>query len=239
MTLKGIVQAAFEADISPALQREGFSYVPSQFAYKRKQGVFTQIISITLSHKNTADDIRFWSAFNVDSPRYNAWRRQRGIDKFQGHLGDCMGWNIPGWRSDGGHTPSYDFSIPSERADVVRDWLSRCLKVGLPYLTELSSWEGLGSDLVRSRWHWGRAADYFVIADRQDRVVAALEADIEVLGAQDFSNSEGPYPVLVLKQRRQAAERDQAVASYRDRIETLVNSEQSAGSNALPRVDHL
>ncbi len=37
MTPKEIVQAAFQADISPALLGKGFSYVPSQFAYKDKE----------------------------------------------------------------------------------------------------------------------------------------------------------------------------------------------------------
>lgn len=238
MTPKEIVQAAFEADISPVLHGKAFSYVPSQFGYKRKQGDFTQIISIILSHNNTSEDIRFWSAFNVDSPRYNVWRRQNGMDKFQGRLGGCMDWNILNWRSNGDHSTSFDFSTPQQRSEVLRDWLSRCLKAGIPYLEELSSWEGLAADLVRWRWHWGRAADYFVIAGRPDRAVAALEAGIEFLVTQDFSTSEGAHPILVSKKRRQAAERDQKVASYRDRIEAITNSEQDGGLNALPRVGH-
>lgn len=224
MTPKEIVQAAFEADISHALLGKGFSYVPSQFSYKRKQGVFTQIISLTLSHKNTSEDIRFWSAFNVDSPRYNAWRKQNGMDELQGHLGGCMDWNIPNWRSDGDHSTSFDFSTPHQREDVLHDWVSRCLRAGIPYLEELSSWEGLGADLVRWRWHWGRAADYFVIADRPDRAVAALKAGIEFLEAQNFSTSESAHPILVRTKRRQVEERDQAVESYRERIETITGT---------------
>mgnify|MGYP007070469003 CR=1 FL=1 len=239
MTPKELVQAAFQADIAPTLQGKGFSYVPSQFAFKRKQGDFTQIISITLSHKNSSDGIRFWSAFNVDSSRYNAWRKQNGMDKFQGHLGGCMDWSIPDWRSDGDHSTSFDFSTPHLRADVLRDWLSRCLRAGIPYLEKLSSWEGLGADLVRWRWHWGRATDYFVMADRPDRAVAALEAGIEFLEAQDFSTSKGADPILVSKKRRQAAERNREVSSYRHRIETITNSGQGGGLNALPRVSHI
>jgi len=236
---KEIVQAAFEAEVWPVLQAKGFSYVPSQFAYKRKQGVFTQIISIILSHTNSADDIRFWSAFNVESSRYNAWLKGRGMEKCQQHLGGCMDWNIPGWRSDGDHSTSFEFSDPTQRGSVLREWILRCVKAGLPYLESLSSWEGLGDDLLRWRWHWGRAADFFVIGDRPDRAVAALEAGIEFLRAQDFSTSDRAHPILVSKKRRQAAERDQAVASYRERIETITNSEQGAGPNALPRVGQL
>jgi hypothetical protein len=113
------------------------------------------------------------------------------------------------------------------------------LRAGIPYLEKLSSWEGLGADVVRWRWHWGRAADYFVMADRPDRAVAALEAGIEFLEAQDFSTSKGADPILVSKKRRQAAERNREVSSYRHRIETITNSGQGGGLNALPRVSHI
>lgn len=227
MTPKEIVQAAFQADVSHVLQALGFSFLPSQFAYKRKAGVFTQIISITLSHKNSAEDIRFWSAFNVDSPSYNAWRKNHGMEKFEGYLGGSMDWNMPGWRSNGDHATSFEFSDPKGRAGVLRDWISRCLRVGVPYLESLSSWEGLGDDLVRCRWHWGRAADYFVIAGREDRAVSALETGIRELLAQDFSTSENAHPTLVSVKRRQAAERDSEVALYRERIARIQDSEQA------------
>lgn len=231
MTPKEIVQAAFEADVSHVLRALGFSYIPSQFAYKRKAGVFTQIISITLSHKNSAEDIRFWSAFNVDSPSYNAWRKNHGMEKFQGYLGGCMDWNMPGWRSDGDLATSFELSDPKQRPSVLRDWISRCLRAGLPYLESLSSWDGLGDDLLRWRWHWGRAADFFEIAGSEDRAVSALATGIRELLAQDFSTSEDAHPVLVSKKRRQAAERDSEVALYRERIARITNSEQAAHGN--------
>jgi hypothetical protein len=231
MTPKEIVQAAFEADVSHVLQALGFSYIPSQFAYKRKAGVFTQIISITLSHKNSAEDIRFWSAFNVDSPSYNAWRKNHGMEKFQGYLGGCMDWNIPGWRSDGDLATSFELSDPKQRPSVLRDWISRCVRVGLPYLESLSSWDGLGDYLLRWRWHWGRAADFFEIAGSEDRAVSALEAGIRELLAQDFSTSEDAHPILVSKKRRQAAERDSEVALYCERIARINNSERSSDGN--------
>ena len=231
MTPKEIVRAAFEADVSPLLQERGFSYNPSQFAFKRTREAFTQIISITLSHNNSSEDIKFWSALNVTSPRYNAWRKQHEMAKFEGYLGGCMDWNIPGWRPAEVQGTSFDFSEPNRRAGVMRDWLSRCLSVGLPYLESLSTWEGLADDLIRWRWHWGRAADYFVIAGRGDRAVSALETGIRELLAQDFTTSENAHPILVSKKRRQAADRDSEVALYRERIARIQEREQDAPSN--------
>jgi hypothetical protein len=236
MTPKEIVKAAFEAEVSPLLQERGFSYIPSQFAFKRTQGFFTQIISITLSHNNSSEDIKFWSAFNVTSPRYNAWRKQHEMDKFEGHLGGCMDWNIPGWRSEEDHNTSFDFSDPKQRANVLQDWLSKCLRAGLPYLDSLSAWEGLADDLVRWRWHWGRAADFSMIAGREDRAVSVLEAGIWDLQAQNFSTSENAHPILVSKKQRQATERDSEVALYRERIARITNSENlNPAINASPR----
>jgi hypothetical protein len=232
MTPKEIVQAAFESGVSNVLLGMGFSYIPSRFAYKRKAGVFTQIISVNLSHNNSSEDIRFWSAFNVDSTYYKAWRKNNGMEKFEGYLGGSMDWNIPGWRSNGDHASSFEFSDPNRRPGVLRDWISRCLRAGVPYLESLSSWEGLGDDLVRCRWHWGRAADYFVIAGREDRAVSALETGIRELMAQDFSTSEDAHPILVSKKRRQAAERDSEVALYRERIARIQDSEQAVTPNA-------
>ena len=232
MTPKEIVQAAFEAEVSHVLLAMGFSYIPSRFAYKRKAGVFTQIISVTLSHNNSSEDIRFWSAFNVDSTYYKAWRKNNGMENFEGYLGGSMDWNIPVWRSNGDHASSFEFSDSNGRSGVLRDWISRCLRAGVPYLESISSWEGLGDDLVRCRWHWGRAADYFVIAGREDRAVYALETGIRELLAQDFSTSEDAHPILVSKKRRQAAERDSEVALYRERIARITNSEQAVTPNA-------
>jgi hypothetical protein len=235
MTPKEIVQSAFEGQVSPILASHGFGYVRSQFAFKRKIDAFTQTISVTLSHMNTSDHIQFWSAFNVTSPRYNSWRKTQGLDRFEGHLGGCMDWNIPGWRPEGDHSTSFNFSEPGLRPRVLKDWVDRCLAAGIPFLDSLSSWEGLGNDLLRWRWHWGRAADFFVIADRPDKAVSALRAGIENLEAQDFSYSENAHPILRTKKKRQGAERDEEVASYRKRINELTNSEQGGAGQPATR----
>ena len=120
MTPKETLQAAFETGISPHLLVRGFRYVRSQFAYKRKAGDFTQQISITLSHHNTAESIEFSSGFYVSTPEYNKWRQQQGIEKFDGYVGWSMDWNISGWRSEDDPI-SFNFSPPEQRDAVLAD----------------------------------------------------------------------------------------------------------------------
>lgn len=232
MTPKETLQAAFEAVISSHLQERGFSYLRSQFAYQRKVGLFTQHISVTLSHQNTQQSITFWSAFNLTSPEYNKWRKQQGLEKFHGYLGGCTDWNIPGWREPGDFRTSFDFSEPDQRESVLTDWLRRCLSSGIPYLDSLSTWEGLANDLLRWGWHWGRAADFFLIAGRSEKAVAALHAGIGFLLKHDYSFSPNAHPTLVMKKKRQAKERDMEVESYRSRISLLDNSEQGGAADS-------
>jgi hypothetical protein len=227
MTPKETLQAAFEAGISPHLQERGFGFVRSQFGYQRKVGVFTQHISVTLSHYNTQQSITFWSAFNVASAEYNKWRKQHGLEKFNGYLGGSMDWNIPGWREPSDFRTSFDFSEPEQREYVLSDWLHRCLSSGIPYLDALSTWEGLANDLLRWNWHWGRPADFFMIAGETEKAVAALQAGIEFLLKQDYSFSPNAHPTLVMKKKRQEKERDTEVGSFRRRISLLRNSEQN------------
>lgn len=232
MTPKDILQTAFEAVISPHLDEHGFTYARSQFGYRRKVGVFTQHISVTLSHHNTQQSITFWSAFNVDSAEYNKWRKQRGLEKFNGYLGGCMDWNIPGWREPGDFRTSFDFSEPEQREPTLSDWLRRCLSSGIPYLDSLSTWEGLANDLLRRNCYWGRAADFFIIAGATEKAVAALQAGNEFLLKQDYSFSSNAHPTLVMKKKRQARGRDMEVESYRSRIGFLSSSEPDAGPNS-------
>jgi hypothetical protein len=134
MTPKETLQAAFEADITPVLEQEGFAYSRSRFAYRRKLNDFVQHISVTLSHNNTQQCIQFWTAFNVSSPRYNHWLREQGREEFEGYIGGCMDWNIPGWRKDGEHFTFFDFSVPISRPGILAEWQRRCFASGLPYL---------------------------------------------------------------------------------------------------------
>ena len=209
------------AFISPELEDRGFRYVGSRFTYKRKSGDFTQSIAITLSHYNTKDNIKFWSAFDVDSPAYNKWLKRQGRESCDGHLWGRMDWNIPGWRAPDDYATSFDVSYPVSREPVLSDWLERCFLNGLPYLERISTWEGAADDLLQWRCGWQHAADFYLIAEKSEQAIAALQQGIEALGAQNFSYSEKAHPILVAKKERQAAERDAEVAAYRSRIETI------------------
>ncbi len=221
MTPKTIVRNLFETTITPRLARLGFAYVPTRFAFRRQSAGFQQQITITLSHRNTRESIRFWSAFNVASRRYDEWLRAQGRPPHQGFLGGCMDWNIPGWCPPDDPETSFDCSSPARREAVLDDWFRRCVSVGLPYLDELSSWDGLAADLVRGRWHWDRAADFYLIAGRPRQAVETLVRGIEELQSRDYDCPEHAAPALVQKRRRQALERDRAIAGFRARMASL------------------
>ncbi len=219
MTPKQILHAAFARSVTSRLAELGFEFVPSRFAYKRRVGEFTQRISISPSQRNSQLSMRFNSAFNVVSPAYNRWLARRGQEPRPSYLAGCGDWNVPGW--DTGGELFFDFTRRLTRRRVIRGWLRLCLDVGIPYLDRLSSWPGAAADLVRQKWHWDRAADYFEIAGDPEGAIRALEQGIEVLRGHDFSCPEGAHPMLAAKRERQAAERDAEVAEFRRRIEEL------------------
>ncbi len=67
MTLQTIVRNLFVDDHAPS-GSAGFAYVPTRFAFVSSVSrLSAQQITITLSHRNTRESIRFWSAFNVAS----------------------------------------------------------------------------------------------------------------------------------------------------------------------------
>jgi len=224
MTPKENLQEAFEATVTPRMEERGFHYVRSRFTYKRKSGDFIQQISIELSKYNTRTSIRFWSFFEVTSPKYNRWLKQQRRDSFNGALAGQTDWYVPGFHEPGDDVTSFVLSPPESPRAVLADWLGRCFSAGIPYLDRLSTWLGAADDVVRGG-QWRRAADYCLIAGRSDRAIAVLRQGIGVLVAREYSYSQKTHPIMIAKKKRLAAERDAEVAAYRLRIEEIENSE--------------
>jgi hypothetical protein len=179
MTPKEIVQDAFENQIVGWLESQGFAYSRSKFAFKKQQGDFVQRITVTLSGKNNAQSIRFWSSFDVSSPSYVKCLLSQGHPKpTSDGIGGCNDWNIPGWRESKGLPIDFDFSEPTLRLKVTETWRIRCERVGIPYLEQLSTWQGAAEDLLRWRWQYSKAADFFLIAGDKQRAVETLNAGI-------------------------------------------------------------
>ena len=225
MPPKEIVQREFEDTITPWLESLGFEYVRSRFSYKRKVEEFEQRISVTLSHRNSAETINFWSAFNVASRKYNQWLKTQRRPRFTGYLGGCADWNVPGWRADSDRSTHFDFGNPTTRPQIIAEWRRRCEAAGIPYLNALSSWEGAADDLLRCCWHYDRAADFFLIAGQPDRALRALAEGVRSLDQQDFSWTDKSHPILIAKKKRQAQDRDSKRQVLEDRIHDLRNSE--------------
>jgi len=201
MSPKELLWVLFEEVVSPKLRELGFSPVASAFSFKRSRGDFVQLISINLGRQNTQDNIHFWSAFNVKSPKYARWLKKQGREAVGVYVGGCPHWNIPTWRIPGDSATSYYISGDAMRCSVVEDWLGRCLISGLPYLDQLSSWEGAAQDLVRRKWHWNEAADFYLIAGQVDRAAETLATGVELLESKNLSWAESDHPTI----RRKAA----------------------------------
>jgi hypothetical protein len=225
MTPKETLQAAFAEKVDPFLRDFGFVGLASQFVYQRKVGEFTQQISITLSHRNSAEWILWWSAFNVSSAAYNRWLKLRKRPAYTGMLVGHEDWNIPGWREEGDYSSGHQFGDPATRAAVLDDWMQRCRTVGIPFLDQLSTWHGAAEDLLRNQWHHDRAADYFEIADRPADAIAALAAGIETLRKQELPVSPNAHPILVAKRKREANARNARISEFEQRISALKNSQ--------------
>lgn len=220
MTPREIVQGEFECRVNPWLETLGFRYAASGFCYQRRVGEFEQRISISLSHRNSPARIRFWSAFNISSRKYNPWLKSQLRPPLRGYLGGSADWNIPGWNNHSGRCLHVDFSSPATRPEVLEEWRGRCEVAGIPYLN-VSSWEGLAEDLLRCRWRHEQAADFFVIAGLPDRAVAALEEGLRLLEDQVFSWSEKSHPILIAKQQQRIQDRDVRRQSLEQRIRSL------------------
>lgn len=103
-------RARFEdacAQIGAGLGDFGFGYMRSKRQATKVVGQWTQVVSFQSSFRNTADDIRLWVWYWVDSEQVRRWRRERGAvgDDARvfgcalGYLGDpatFTDWNVAG-----------------------------------------------------------------------------------------------------------------------------------------------
>jgi hypothetical protein len=102
-----MTRARFEdacAKIGAGLGDFGFRYLRSKRQAKKVIGEWTQVVSFQSSFRNTADDIRLWVWYWIDSEQVRCWRRERGgagndarvFGCALGYLGDpatYIGWN--------------------------------------------------------------------------------------------------------------------------------------------------
>ena len=103
-------RARFEeacAQIGAGLGDLGFRYLRSRRQAKKVIGEWMQVVSFQSSFRNTADDIRLWAWYWIDSEQARNWRRQHGevgdsarvFGCALGYLGDpatFIDWNVAG-----------------------------------------------------------------------------------------------------------------------------------------------
>lgn len=85
----------------------GFHYLKSKRQAKKVVDEWTQVVAFQSSVRNTADDVRLWVWYWIDSDKVGRWRREHGAVGYGarvfgcalGYLGDrpaCVDWNVAG-----------------------------------------------------------------------------------------------------------------------------------------------
>jgi hypothetical protein len=93
--------------IGTGLADVGFRYLKSKRQAKKVADEWTQVVWFQSSFRNTADDVRLWVWYRIDSDEVGRWRQERGAtgDSARvfgcalGYLGDpatFVGWNVAG-----------------------------------------------------------------------------------------------------------------------------------------------
>jgi hypothetical protein len=95
------------AQIGAGLGDAGFRYLKSKRQAKKVIGDWTQVVSFQSSFRNTADDLRLWAWYWIDSEQVRRWRRLHGAVADSGRVFGCAlgylgdpatftGWNVAG-----------------------------------------------------------------------------------------------------------------------------------------------
>ena len=196
MTPKQVVKEEIERVILPVLSPHGFRFAPSHMKLSRKCSYATQTIDVCLNRYNTAASIDFWTVWAAHSPEYARWYKQRwGVKPENTGMGGCSDWNIPGWSYP---PPGYHFDLsePAGRNAVMQAFLDNIQRLGIPYLESISTWQGAAETLLKERWMYGKAADFFMIAGKSEHARQALEVGIRTFENEGRVDSLRELPEL-------------------------------------------
>lgn len=115
-------RARFEnacAQIGAGLGDFGYRYWRSKRQAERVTGEWTQVVSFQSSDRNTADDIRLWAWYWIDSEQVRRWRRQRSAAGDSGRVFGCA----LGYLGD--PAAFADWNVAGDLGPVVRDVVDR------------------------------------------------------------------------------------------------------------------
>jgi len=163
-----------------------------------------QSISFQLSRWNSVDECEFWSTWKAVSPQYSAWLQSEWQETpTLDALGGLVEWNIPGWSRQADR----HFALRNQAtdSDEWREFLENVQRVGIPFLDRISTWQGAAEELVRERWHFDAAADFYVIAGETERAVETLRDGIRAFESGACVDNFGELPRLKARLERYSA----------------------------------
>ena len=105
--------------IGVGLADMGFRYLKSKREARKGVGGWTQFVSFQSSFRNTADDVRLWVWYWIDSVEVGRWRRDQGAAGGSARVFGCA----LGYLGD--PAAFVDWNVAGDSAPVVRDVVDR------------------------------------------------------------------------------------------------------------------
>lgn len=172
MKPRDAVRKALEMYVVPRLARLNFTFAPSTLSLMRKREMYRQIITCELDRWNMEDiSASFGLRFSVRSAFYNKWHQNNFGDRPPNDaLASELYMNLKGWMHAKPNVAHAE-RVEIEMLKLMEDILDR----GLPFLEKYSDWENAAQRLVKGRWMWAKACDFYVIAGNREKARETLE----------------------------------------------------------------
>ena len=161
----------------------GFTFARSKLTFSRRVGIVTQKMWFQLDRWNSEDECSFWTHWLAESTAYLEWHEQHFETRPDYPMLGCEeDHNIPGWSTRFGdraclHNDDND-------AVVMQRLLDDCVRVGIPFLDSISSYEKAAEQRVKEK-DWVAATDYFLLAGERDRAGETLLKGISEISTHD------------------------------------------------------
>jgi len=188
MKPRDLLLSKLETRVAPHLAAIGFRFAPSKLSFSRKVAFARQEIAFSLDRWNFEDHCGFWTVWGASAPAYKKWHHEKfGVAPSNDALGGVSDWNIPGWSRRFIDQATLTNDRESDQS-VVNQLVKDICDCGLPFLDQISTWEGAAENLVEQGWMYDRAADFLLIAGDPKRSQEILQIGVRqftILGRRD------------------------------------------------------
>ena len=172
MKPRDILLMRIQQDLCGPLGELGFKFTRSKLLFSRKSEIVTQKAWFQLDRWNSENDCSFWTHWLAQSTAYLEWHEQHFKTRPDNpNLGYEVDWNIPGWSPSSSdraclHNDDND-------AAIMQRLLDNCVRVGIPFLDSISSYEKAADRSVTEK-DWVAATDNFLLAGDRDHAQETL-----------------------------------------------------------------